>query len=76
VDRGSQGGARTDETECADFSLLVAVFAHRGYTGNRVLEEYRGFDFLQFVVRYQLRLVVCAYRSIQVATLAHLEQKT
>jgi hypothetical protein len=53
----------------------VAVFTYRGYPGNRVLEEYRGFDILLFVVRYQLRLVVRAYRPIQVATLAHLEQK-
>lgn len=75
MDCWSKGGARTAETECAHFALPVAVFAHRGYTGNGVLEKYRSFDILQFVVHYQLRLVVCAYRSIQVAALAHLEQK-
>jgi hypothetical protein len=75
MDRRPQGSARTDEKECAHFALLVAVFIDGGYPGNRVLAEYWTSDILLFVVRYQLRLVVRAYCSIQVPTLADLEQK-
>jgi hypothetical protein len=63
MDCWSQGSARTDETECAYFALPVAVFIDRGYSGHGVLEEYRAFDIFLFVVHYQLRLVVRAYRS-------------
>jgi hypothetical protein len=42
----------------------MAVFIDCGYPGNRVLAEYRLSDILLFVVHYQLRLVVRAYRSI------------
>jgi hypothetical protein len=75
MDYWAQGSARTDEKECGDFALPMAVFAYRGYTGNGVLEEYRSSDILLFVVRYQLRLVICAYCSIQVPEMADLEQK-
>jgi hypothetical protein len=54
----------------------VAFFPHRRYPGNRVLAEYRSFDILLPVVHYQLRVVVRAYREIQVAALADLAQKT
>jgi hypothetical protein len=75
MDCRPQGSARTDETECAHFALPVAVFTDCGYPGNRVLAEYGTPDILLFVVHYQLRLVVRAYRSIQVPAMAHLEQK-
>ena len=75
MDGGPQGSARTDEKECAHVALLVAVFIDGGYSGNRVLAEYRRSDILLFVVHYQLRLAVRAYCSIQVPTLADLEQK-
>jgi hypothetical protein len=54
----------------------VVVFPHRCYPGNGVLAEYRNFDILQFVVCYQLRMVVRAYCQIQVTALADLAQKT
>jgi hypothetical protein len=75
MDCRSQGSARTDETECTHVALPVAVFTDCGYPGKRVLAEYRTPDILLFVVRYQLRLVVRAYRSIQVPAMADLEQK-
>ena len=75
MDRGPQGSARADETECTHLALLVVVFIDRGYPGNRVLAEYGTADILLFVVHYQLRLVIRAYCSIQVSTLADLEQK-
>ena len=75
MDGGSQGSARTDEKECAHLTLPVVLFIDRGYPGNRVLAEYGTADILLFVVHYQLRLVIRAYCSIQVATLAHLAQE-
>ena len=75
MDGRPQGSTRTDETECAHFALPVVFFIDCGYPGNGVLAEYRASDILLFVVHYQLRLVVRAYRSIQVPTLADLEQK-
>jgi hypothetical protein len=75
MDCRPQGGARTVETECTHFALLVAVFTDCGYPGKRVLAEYRTPDILLFVVHYQLRLVIRAYRSIQVPAMAPLEQK-
>jgi hypothetical protein len=71
-----QRSPRADEKECAHLALPVAVFPHCRYPRNRVLAEYGNFDILLPVVHYQLRMVVRAYREIQVAALADLAQKT
>jgi hypothetical protein len=76
MDRRSQGSPCADEKKCTDVALLVVVFAHRRYPGNRVLAEYRNLDILLLAVHYQLRVVVRTYRQIQVAALADLAQKT
>ena len=72
---GTAGSARLDAPQFANIALPVVVFLNGGYSGNRFLEEYGYINIFLFVVRCQLRVVICAYRTIQVPTLADLAQE-
>ena len=61
---GAQGGARPDAAERAYIAVSVVIFADGGYSSDDVLAEYGRLDILLFIVYCQLRLVVCAYRSV------------
>ena len=75
MDGGAARSTSIDETQCADFSLFMAVFTAGRDTGDGVLEKHDGPDVLLFVVHNQLPLVVWPYCSIQVPTLAFFKQE-